>query len=87
LQEIGTSARAFAKSFLAVRDKWKYYQAQRDFIFGENPDNEGPNEITNAVDGYSTYLERWATIKNKEEKQTLDLLEPVINFIPLFSFG
>ena len=75
LREIDSSAKDFAKSFTRVREKWKYYPNQTNYIFGDNPDNSGPNTMINAVDEYSNHLDRWATIQNKAERPILDLFE------------
>jgi YVTN family beta-propeller protein len=36
-----------------------------DGIFGDNPDNQGPNSLINATESYRNYLEGWDTIQNK----------------------
>jgi hypothetical protein len=57
LRQISSSAKDLAKAFPQVREKWKYYAEQIDYIFGDNPDNEGPNAIINAAEGYANYLD------------------------------
>ncbi len=81
LSEIDQSAKLFAKSFPQVRSKWKYFQEQTNYVFGDNPDNEGPNAVINAAEAYSGYLDRWITIPapNREQRPILDLLEVIQN--------
>lgn len=79
LREIDLSAKDFAKSFPLVREKWKYYSGQTNYIFGDNPDNDGPNAVINAVEAYSNYLDRWVRIENKDQRTTLELFEPIQN--------
>jgi hypothetical protein len=73
LRAISVSAMELAKTFVAVRQKWNYYANQETFIFGSNPDNEGPNVILGATDGYARYLESWVASQNKDTKPVLDL--------------
>jgi hypothetical protein len=44
-----------------------------DYVFGDNPDNLGPNSITNAAEGYASSLEQWSSIKDRENKAALNL--------------
>jgi hypothetical protein len=73
LRKIDESAKKLAKSFPVVRNKWRLYQEQVDYIFGDNPDNEGPNALINAVEGYSNNIDRWLKIQNREQRAILDL--------------
>jgi hypothetical protein len=50
------------------------FRAQEDYIFGNNPDNEGPNALINAAQGYSIYLDWWSAVQNKDQKPVLLLL-------------
>ena len=75
LSAINSSAKELKQSFPQLRDKWKFYADQTNYIFGDNPDNEGPNTIINAVEGYSNYLDRWIKIQNKEDRSVLDLFD------------
>jgi hypothetical protein len=72
LLQIASSSKDFAKTFPQTREKWKYYSDQTNYIFGDNPDNDGPNAITNAVLGYVNHIDHWATIQNKEQRAVLD---------------
>jgi len=74
LRGMGTLGRDYSKAFTAIRDEWKYYRDQTDYIFGDNPDNLGPNTYINAVEGYANYLERWSKIQNKEQPDVINLL-------------
>ena len=89
LADIDEQARSFAKDFPQVRDKWKYFNEQTSYIFGDNPDNEGPYSVLNAVGVVSNNLERWAHIPEqyREQRPILDLLEPVQNQFETFSRG
>jgi hypothetical protein len=74
LREIDTAAWAYSKAFVQIREKWKYYQDQTNYIFGDNPDNLGPNKLINAVEAYANYLDRWGKIQNKDQHDVLLLL-------------
>jgi hypothetical protein len=75
LREIDSSAKDFYKSLSQVFDKWKYYPEQTNYVFGDNPYNLGPHSIMNATEGYANYLDRWAAIQNKNQREILNLLE------------
>lgn len=68
LLELNSATKSFAQSFTQVRERWKYYQDQSNYIFGENPDNNGPNTIINAVDEYVSQLDEWGKIQNKQDE-------------------
>ena len=76
LREISASGNEIAKSFALSREaeKWKYYSDQRDYVFGDNPDNLGPNAIINAAESYANSLDQWSLIKDRENKSALNLL-------------
>jgi hypothetical protein len=74
LRELTASAWVYAKAFPQIRDKWKYYPDQTDYIFGDNPDNLGPYTLINASDAYANYLENWGKISNKDQQGVLILL-------------
>lgn len=67
------------KAFPALRSKWDMFPEQQEYIFGDNPDNEGPNSLINATEGYRNYLERWNVIQNKEQEPVLILLDSAHN--------
>jgi hypothetical protein len=67
------------KAFPALRSKWDGFPEQQEYIFGDNPDNEGPNSLINATEGYRNYLERWNVIQNKEQEPVLILLDSAHN--------
>jgi hypothetical protein len=77
LGEISESGKEMAKTFLGAREaeKWRYYSDQMGYVFGDNPDNLGPNSIINATGGYAVNLSRWSAIKDRENKDALNLLE------------
>jgi hypothetical protein len=74
LHEMKASAETYANAFRQVRDKWKYYPDEAEYIFGDNPDNLGPYMLMNGVDAYANYLENWAKISNKNDQSVLILL-------------
>jgi hypothetical protein len=77
LREISASGKEMARTFLLAREaeKWRYYSEQMNYVFGDNPDNLGPNAIINATEGYANNLDRWSSIKDRENKSALNLLE------------
>jgi hypothetical protein len=77
LREISDSGKKMAMAFLQAREteKWRYYSDQMGYVFGDNPDNLGPNSIINATDSYATNLDQWSSIKDRENKAALNLLE------------
>lgn len=74
LREISPLTAQYAKDFLALRTKYEYYREQTEYVFGDNPDNLGPNSLTNGAEGFANYLERWSAIPNKDNKDVLSLL-------------
>jgi hypothetical protein len=80
LHELGAAATQFRDSYRNVREKWSYYPEQTSYVFGNN-ENEGPNTLINAVEGYAGSLDRWAKIDNKADKDVQLLLgEPQDSF-------
>jgi hypothetical protein len=75
LRDIGASGNAYSKAFAQIRDKWKYYPDQTDYIFGDNPDNLGPNALINAAAGFANYLHVWSKATNKDQQDALTLLK------------
>jgi len=75
LNDMSESAKALAKSFVELRDKWKYYERQRDYVFGDNPDNEGPNALANAMSVYIFQLDQWAALKDRDNPAALNLVK------------
>lgn len=75
LRGISNPAKEMARSFLISREqKWQYYQDQMSYVFGDNPDNEGPNAIINATEGYANALDQWSSIQDRGSKGALTLL-------------
>jgi hypothetical protein len=74
LRDIAPSTKKYATDFLQLRDKWNYYREQTQYVFGDNPDNSGPNSLTNAVEAYAMFLERWGSVKNKDSQDVYYLL-------------
>jgi hypothetical protein len=72
---IATPAKELARSFLMSREqKWRYYEYQMQYVFGDNPDNEGPNAIINATEGYANALDQWSSIQDRASEGALTLL-------------
>lgn len=74
LSDIAAEGWKYQKAFPALRAKWDMFREQNTYIFGDNPDNEGPNAIINAAEGYRNYLALWDSISNKNQKPVLNLL-------------
>ena len=74
LREISPLTKQYAAAFMALRTKWDYYREQTEYVSGDNPDNLGPNSLTNAAEGFANYLERWGAIQNKDNQNVLNLL-------------
>jgi hypothetical protein len=74
LREMDASAWAYSKAFIQLREQWKYYPSQTGYIFGDNPDNLGPNVLINGDEAFAGYLENWGKISNKDEQSVLTLL-------------
>jgi hypothetical protein len=74
LTSISAEGWKYQKAFPALRTKWDMFREQNEYIFGDNPDNEGPNAIINGADAYRNYLEWWNVIPNKDQKPVLNLL-------------
>jgi hypothetical protein len=65
----------YYKLFPALRSKWhQSFEDQTSYIFGDNPDNEGPGALLNAASGYTNYLDSWKAIQNKDNDAVLTLL-------------
>lgn len=65
LSSISAEGWKYQKSFPALRTKWNMFREQVTYIFGDNPDNEGPNAIINGAEAYKNYLEWWDVIPNE----------------------
>lgn len=76
LGEISVEGWKYQKSFPALRTKWDMFREQVTYIFGDNPDNEGPNAIINGAEAYRNYLEWWNVIPNTYKAQT-----PILNLL------
>jgi len=77
LSSLAISAREFAKAFTAVRNKWNYFPNQTEYIFGDNPDNTGPNAIIDAANEYGAELDWWSkAVTDKKDRSALNLLQP-----------
>jgi hypothetical protein len=74
LSNIDAEGLKYQKSFPALRTKWKMFEEQSAYIFGDNPDNEGPGNILNASGMYRVYLGWWNDISNKNQRPILNLL-------------
>jgi hypothetical protein len=74
----------YGKDFMALRTKWNYYPQEGEFIFGDNPDNLGPNTLANAFHSYADYLENWggALQSNRDSAQAINLLSDAKNKFP-----
>jgi len=71
----------YGKDFMALRTKWSYYPGQTSFVFGDNPDNLGPNALANAFHSHAYYLENWgaALQGNRDSAQAINLLSDAKN--------
>jgi hypothetical protein len=74
LSDIAAEGWKYQKAFPALRTKWDMFRDQNEYIFGDNPDNEGPNAIINSAQMYRNYLEWWNVIPNKDQRPILNLL-------------
>lgn len=77
LTTLAADAWKYQKAFPAVRSKWgDKFPEQTEYIFGDNPDNNGPNSLINAAEGLRNFLVDWSAIPNanKDQVPILDLL-------------
>jgi hypothetical protein len=74
LSNITAEGWKYQKAFPPLRTKWDMFREQSEYIFGDNPDNLGPNAIINSSEAYRNYLEWWNTIPNKDQRPALNLL-------------
>jgi hypothetical protein len=50
----------YEKSFPQLRSKWQQpFNDQSEYIFGDNPDNLGPNALLNSLSVLKTFVEHW----------------------------
>ncbi len=76
LQNLVAPAKQLAQTFPKLRNEWRYFSEQTNFIFGDNPDNEGPNALINAVQEYFYWIDhRWAKIGNKNERDIMNMFQ------------
>lgn len=73
LHDMDAPAWAYYKAMTQIQEKWKYYQDQADYIFGDNPYNLGPNALINVIEGMVNYLSNWSKISNKDQGEILNL--------------
>jgi hypothetical protein len=53
----------YQKSFPLLRTKWQQqFDDQTQYIFGDNPDNQGPTALINATSVYKGFLQAWKTV-------------------------
>jgi hypothetical protein len=64
LSDITTEGLALAHKFQKDRgqDMWKYYSDQTQMVFGDNPDNLGPNNLLNSTDLLGKSLQKWSAV-------------------------
>jgi len=81
LRQMEQLALQYGKDFTALRTKWNYYPEQTEFVFGDNPDNLGPNTLANAFHSYADYLENWgiALQSNRDSQQAMNILSEAKN--------
>jgi hypothetical protein len=79
LDDLTSEGKALASKFAREREQGmgKYYLAQTQTVFGDNPDNLGPNSILNSTGGLAAALEQWSTIQDR--KAALPLLGTPLN--------
>jgi hypothetical protein len=75
LHDIDSSAKDFYQMLVQTNDRGKYFQDQTSYVFGDNPYNLGPGAIENAAQMYIIYMERWATIQNKDQQSVVLIFE------------
>jgi hypothetical protein len=75
LRTISSTGTELARKFSNTRaaGDWSYYSTQTNYVFGDNPDNLGPNAIINDASLAYT-VEQWSSIKDRENKSALSLL-------------
>jgi hypothetical protein len=60
----------YQKAFPQLRSKWQHqFGDQADYIFGDNPDNQGPNALINATSVLKGFLDAWKTIPRSSSIQ------------------
>ena len=63
LKELEDEGWQYQKAFPQLRAKWqRKFEEQTAYIFGDNPDNEGPNALLNAVSTFRGFLGAWKTV-------------------------
>ena len=67
LRNIDSEAKDFYKTLQQAHERGKYFQDQTSYVFGDNPYNLGPGALENAAESYVVFIERWATIQNKDQ--------------------
>ena len=57
LADLDAEGWKYQKAFPQLRSKWQQiFNDQSEYIFGDNPDNQGPNALINAVSVYREFL-------------------------------
>jgi hypothetical protein len=63
LAELEDEGWQYQKAFPQMRSKWQQsFNEQTEYIFGDNPDNQGPNALINAVSVYKGFLGAWKAV-------------------------
>lgn len=73
IRAMDAPAWAYYHSFDRIQAKWKYYQEQTAYLFGDNPYNLGPNALINAIEGIANHLTDWSTIPDKSQRPILNI--------------
>lgn len=73
LREMDAPAWAYFHAFDQIQAKWKYYQDQTTYLFGDNPYNLGPGALINAIEGMANHLSDWSKITNRDQQAILNI--------------
>src|SRR5205823_4477650 len=61
----------YQKSFPQMRSKWQQaFNDQIEYIFGDNPDNQGPTALINAVSVHTGFLDAWKTVPKTSDARS-----------------
>jgi hypothetical protein len=75
LTDLANEGWKYQRDFPQLRLKWQQlFGDQVAYVFGDNPDNDGPNALINAAEGYRNHLNYWKAIQNKNNASVLTLL-------------
>jgi hypothetical protein len=73
LRDLGIPAMDQYHGLQRLQEKWQYFPNQTEYVFGDNPYNEGLGLLANATEGMANALTSWSKIANRDQRDILNI--------------